>query len=46
MDVLVGLESLTEWSSAHQKVEILERDEAGRPTKSRQTVKIVGVSDE
>ena len=46
MNVLVDLESLTEWSSAHQKVEVLERDEEGRPVKSRQVVKIVGVSDE
>jgi hypothetical protein len=46
MNVLVDLESLTEWSSAHQKVEVLERDEEGRPAKSRQVVKIVGVSDE
>jgi len=46
MNVLVDLESLTEWSSAHQKVEVLERDEEGHPTKSRQVVKIVGVSDE
>ncbi|WNG92195.1 SRPBCC family protein [Mycobacterium sp. ITM-2016-00318] len=46
MNVLVDLESLTEWSSAHQKVEVLERDDEGRPTKSRQVVKIVGVSDE
>jgi ribosome-associated toxin RatA of RatAB toxin-antitoxin module len=46
MDVLFDLESLPEWSSAHQKVEILERDEQGRPSKSRQVVKIVGVSDE
>jgi len=46
MDVLFDLESLTEWSSAHQNVEILERDDAGRPSKSRQTVKIVGISDE
>jgi hypothetical protein len=46
MGVLVDLESLTESSSAHQKVEVLERDEAGRPSKSRQVVKIVGVSDE
>ncbi|MEO3758130.1 SRPBCC family protein [Mycobacterium sp. B14F4] len=46
MDVLFDVESLTEWSSAHQKVEVLERDEQGRPTKSRQIVKIVGVSDE
>ncbi|KUI11549.1 cyclase [Mycobacterium sp. GA-1285] len=46
MDVLTDLESLTEWSSAHQEVEILERDDEGRPRKSRQVVKIVGVSDE
>jgi polyketide cyclase/dehydrase/lipid transport protein len=46
MGVLVDLESLTEWSSTHQKVEVLERDDQGRPAKSRQVVKIVGVSDE
>ncbi|WP_094288718.1 SRPBCC family protein [Mycobacterium lehmannii] len=46
LDVLTDLESLTEWSSAHQKVEVLERDDEGRPRKSRQVVKIVGVSDE
>ena len=46
MDVLFDLESLTEWSSTHQEVEVLERDEAGHPTKSRQVVKIVGITDE
>jgi ribosome-associated toxin RatA of RatAB toxin-antitoxin module len=46
MDVLFDLESLPEWSSTHQKVEVLERDDQGRPSKSRQVVKIVGVSDE
>lgn len=46
MDVLFDLESLTEWSSTHKKVEVLERDEDGHPTKSRQAVKIVGVTDE
>lgn len=46
MGVLFDLESLPEWSSAHQKVEVLERDDQGRPSKSRQVVKIVGVSDE
>ncbi|HUH67971.1 MAG TPA: SRPBCC family protein [Mycobacterium sp.] len=46
LDVLFDLESLTEWSSVHQKVDILERDDQGRPSKSRQVVKIVGVSDE
>src|SRR5689334_23776614 len=46
MDVLVDLESLTQWSPTHQKVEVLERDEQGRPTRSRQVVKVVGVNDE
>lgn len=46
MDVLVDLESLADWSSVHQQVEVLERDEQGRPAKSRQVVKVVGVNDE
>lgn len=47
MAVLLDMESLTEWSSAHQAIEILERDAAGRPSRARQVVKIVGgVSDE
>lgn len=46
MDVLIDLESSPEWSSAHQKVEILERDDQGRPSTSRQVVKIVGISDQ
>jgi Polyketide cyclase / dehydrase and lipid transport len=46
MDVLFDLESLTKWSSTHKKVEILERDDQGRPSKSRQVVKVVGVIDE
>lgn len=46
MDVLFDLESLPQWSSVHQQVEILERDGEGHPSKSRQVVKLVGVSDE
>ena len=46
MDVLFDLESLTEWSSAHQEVEVLERDDHGHPSRSRQVVKIMGISDE
>jgi ribosome-associated toxin RatA of RatAB toxin-antitoxin module len=46
MDVLFDLESLPEWSSVHRKVEILERDDRGHPSKCRQVVKIVGISDE
>ncbi|TVS84495.1 SRPBCC family protein [Mycobacterium helveticum] len=46
MGVLFDLEALTEWSSVHRKVEVLERDDAGHPSRSRQVVKLVGVSDE
>ncbi|AEV73190.1 Polyketide cyclase / dehydrase and lipid transport [Mycolicibacterium rhodesiae NBB3] len=46
MDVLTDLEALTDWSPTHQKVEVLERDAEGRPSKSKQVVKIVGITDE
>jgi carbon monoxide dehydrogenase subunit G len=46
LSVLYDLESLTEWSPAHQKVEVLDRDADGRPKRSRQVVKIVGVTDD
>ncbi|MET0704201.1 MAG: SRPBCC family protein [Mycobacterium sp.] len=46
MAVLLDLESLTDWSSAHQTVEVLERDDEGRPSRSRQVVKIVGITDD
>jgi carbon monoxide dehydrogenase subunit G len=44
--VLFDIETLPEWSPAHQAVEVLERDAEGRPSRTRQVVKIVGVSDE
>jgi uncharacterized membrane protein len=46
LDVLFDLESLPEWSSVHRKIEILERDDQGHPSRSKQVVKLVGVSDE
>jgi uncharacterized membrane protein len=46
MDVLFDLEALPEWSSVHQEVEVLERDADSHPSKSRQVVKLVGLSDE
>lgn len=46
LDVLLDIEHLTEWSSAHQEVEVLERDDNGHPKKSRMVVKVVGISDE
>jgi ribosome-associated toxin RatA of RatAB toxin-antitoxin module len=45
IDVLLDLESFPEWSSTHKKVEILERDDQGHPSKSRQVVKVVGITD-
>ena len=46
LDVLFDLDLLPDWSPAHQEIEVLERDAEGRPSRSRQVVKIVGVSDE
>lgn len=46
MDVLLDLEALTKWSSVHRKVDVLERDGAGHPSRSRQVVNVVGVTDE
>ncbi len=46
MDVLLDIERLPDWSSVHKTVEVIERDDQGRPLRSRQVVKLVGVSDE
>jgi hypothetical protein len=46
MAVLFDLEHLTEWSEAHQEVEVLERDAEGHPKRARQVVRIVGINDE
>ncbi|HTQ18274.1 SRPBCC family protein [Mycobacterium sp.] len=46
LNVLYDIETLPEWSFSHKKVEVLERDDEGHPTRSRQFVKIVGITDE
>ncbi|MCK0172635.1 SRPBCC family protein [Mycolicibacterium sp. F2034L] len=47
LEVMLDLESLPQWSPAHLTSEILERDELGRPVRSRATVKTpVGVNDD
>ena len=46
MDVLTDLERMPDWSPTHRKVEVLERDAAGRPSKSKEVVKILGITDE
>lgn len=46
MDVLFDLESLPGWSAVHERVDVLERDDKGRPTKSRQVVRLIGFTEE
>ena len=46
MDVLFDLESLPDWSPVHDTVQILERDDQGRPSRSREVVKILGFGEE
>lgn len=46
LDVLLDVELLTEWSDAHQTSEVLERDEQGRPLRTKMKVKTIGITDE
>jgi ribosome-associated toxin RatA of RatAB toxin-antitoxin module len=46
MDVISDIESLPEWSDAHQTSEVLDRDERGRPLRAKMKVKTVGITDE
>lgn len=44
--VMLDLEALPQWSAAHRSSVVLERDERGRPVRSRATVTTVGITDE
>jgi len=46
MNVLLDLESLPDWSPVHDTVQILDRDDQGRPSRSREVVKVIGFSEE
>jgi ribosome-associated toxin RatA of RatAB toxin-antitoxin module len=46
LDVIADLESLTEWSGAHQSSEVLETGDDGRPSKAKMKVKAAGIADE
>lgn len=46
LDVIADLESLTEWSSAHQSSEVVERGDDGRPAVAKMKVKAAGITDE
>jgi uncharacterized membrane protein len=45
LPVMLDLEALPEWSAAHRSSVVLERDEQGRPVRSRATVTTVGITD-
>lgn len=46
LDVIADLETLTEWSSAHQSAEVVELGDDGRPKVARMKVKAAGITDE
>ncbi|HZE18364.1 MAG TPA: SRPBCC family protein, partial [Mycobacterium sp.] len=45
-DVIADLESLPEWSSAHQSSEVVETRADGRPSVAKMKVKAAGITDE
>src|SRR5262249_32706681 len=46
LDVIADLESLTEWSSAHQRSEVVETGGDGRPSVAKMKLKTAGITDE
>jgi uncharacterized protein YndB with AHSA1/START domain len=44
--VLSDPDSLPEWSDVHQTCDVLERDDQGRPTRTRMKVRTAGITDE
>ena len=45
MRALEDVERIPEWSSAHKSVEVLTRDDDGRPLRIRMTLSLFGFSD-
>jgi ribosome-associated toxin RatA of RatAB toxin-antitoxin module len=46
LDVIADVESSPEWSPAQQQVEIVDKDDEGRPHRVRMKVKSAGITDE
>ncbi len=46
LDVIADVETMPEWSSQQQRVEILEGGDDGRPRRVKMKVKSAGISDE
>jgi hypothetical protein len=45
LDVMADIESLADWSSAHQSPEVLETGDDGLPSKAKMIIKTAGVAD-
>ena len=46
LDVMMDVEALPQWSSAHQEAVVLERTDNGRPLRSRSVMRYAGITDE
>jgi hypothetical protein len=46
LDVTMDVEALPEWSAAHLSAVVLERDDVGRPLRSRSLMRNAGITDE
>ena len=46
LDVIADFEVMPEWSHPHQRVEILETRDDGRPSKVKMRVRTAGITDE
>ncbi|WP_343602990.1 SRPBCC family protein [Mycobacterium sp.] len=46
LEVLADVDSLAEWSPAHQSSQVMDRADDGRPTVARMKVKAAGITDE
>jgi ribosome-associated toxin RatA of RatAB toxin-antitoxin module len=46
LDVIADVETMPEWSSQQQSVEVLESHDDGRPRRVKMKIKTVGITDE
>jgi hypothetical protein len=46
LDVIADFEAMPEWSEPHQRAEVLETGNDGRPSKVKMKVKVAGITDE
>src|SRR5690348_9217147 len=46
LDVMMDVEALPQWSAAHLSAVVLDRDDVGRPLRSRALMRYAGITDE